>query len=202
MMLLQLFVIAALGVIAFFCYQTFQPQLLGDIEGRNSAKPVADLNKLLDASVKLQRKIEISEEELNIYIKKRLRISQGGSFRKDCKAQNVLVRLTDGQMEVIIERTLRGKPHTVSMFLETATRNDQYGRAIPSLERTGARLGQLKLPPAYVLLVQESFIKIKDALKKELDVGFDQMGHIEFLDGKLILNPNRQVVSPQTPGNL
>lgn len=201
----QAIIVLILGFFIYLTAITFKAQKLDDINGYGASDKTRapNLLRLLETSVKSERLCVIKEEELNRYFKERIKLSQDGflSDKLKLRVKGFGARVEDGQLELIIEREVMGYSHTVSMFLKTQTKNNEQGRPVLTLERTGARLGNQTFPPVYALLVQNGFQTIQKKLKKELELAFGSMSSIRFLDGKIELDPRPVELTPANRGN-
>ena len=194
----HLVMVTVMGLLIYLTVVTFLPQDLSDIEGRDSADSALNLRALLESSVEKQTPFSLTEAQLNAYLAKHVTLKQKGwiADKLKMKTKGVMVRLEQGEMEIILEREVMGYDHTVSMFLKAKTLNDEHGRPFLALERSGARLGTQNFPPVYVLLVQDAFLALKDAVDQEIETGFRSMSSIKFMEGKIEFDPRPIEVNP------
>jgi hypothetical protein len=199
--------VVGLGAAVFFIAR---PQDLSDIKGVGPASSVnggkaRDLKTVLKNAVDRGYAVTLTEEEINLYLKQTLTAKQGGLLEKAVTIEGVRVRLENERAEIIIERSIMGRPMTVSMYVRVIQELDVQGRTktsvlrdggaylpdVPRFERLvkGGRFGQLVIPQGFLLLVLPSFEKLAKAYETELHQGFEEMSRITLSDGKLILDP-------------
>lgn len=199
--------VAGLGAAVFFISQ---PQDLSDLKGIGPATALngaraRDLKEVLKNAVDRSYPLTLTEEEINLYLKQSLAAKQGGLLEKSVKIEGVRVRLENERAEIIIERSVLGKPMTVSMYVRIVQEIDVQGRTktlvmrdggqyFPQLQRSerlvkGGRFGKLVVPQGFLILVLPSYQKLAKAYAYELEQGFQEMSRITLADGKLILDP-------------
>lgn len=199
--------VAGLGAAVFFI---FQPQDLSDLKGLNPASALnggkaRDLREVLKNSVNRGYPLTLTEEEINLYLGQTLKAKQGGGLDKLVNIDRVCVRLEEERAEVIIERSIMGRPVTVSMFyrilqeidMNNSTKTSvvrdggQFFPDLPRLERLtkGGRFGKLVVPQGFLILVLPSFEKLAPVYRLELEQAFEEMSRITISKGKLVLDP-------------
>ena len=199
--------VAGLGAAVFFIAQ---PQDLSDIKGAGPASALnggkaRDLREVLKNAVNRGYPLTLTEEEINLYLKQSLAAKQGGGLEKFVNIEGVRVRLENERAEIIIERSIMGRPMTVSMYVRVVQELDVQGRTktlvmrdggqyfpeIPRLERLakGGRFGKLVVPQGFLLAVLPSYEQLAKVYEYELQQGFEEMSRITLADGKLILDP-------------
>ena len=199
--------VAGLGAAVFFISQ---PQDLSDLKGTGPATALngaraRDLKEVLKNAVDRSYPLTLTEEEINLYLKLSLAAKQGGLLEESVKIEGVRVRLEEGRAEIIIERSVMGRPVTVSMYVRIVQEIDVQGRTktlvmrdggqyFPQLQRSerlvkGGRFGKLVVPQGFLILVLPSYQKLAKAYAYELEQGFQEMSRITLADGKLILDP-------------
>src|SRR5688572_11114067 len=152
--------VAGLGLAVFFITQ---PQDLSDIKGRPSGltppPKTRDLRTVLQNSVDRSYPLTLTEEEINLYLRQTLAAKQGGALGSQVSLDAVSVRLEEGRAEIVTERTIAGRPLTLSMYVRVEQQIDVHGKTrtmiareggpfFPQVERTekfakGGRFGQL-----------------------------------------------------------
>ena len=194
--------VAGLGAAVFFMAR---PQDLSDIKGISGTSKSRDLRAVLQSAVDRGYEVTLTEEEINLYLKQTLQAKQGGMLEKFVSFDGVRVRLEEGRVEIIMQRSVMGNPITLSMFVrveqtlnlqgatETTVMRDG-GPFLPQVPRTerlvkGGRFGQLVVPQGFLLLVLPAYEKLSTAYRKELELGFEEMSRISLRDGKLVLDP-------------
>ena len=199
--------VAGLGAAGFFISP---PQDLSDLKGTGPATALngaraRDLKEVLKNAVDRGYPLTLTEEEINLYLKQSLAAKQGGLLEESVKIEGVRVRLEEGRAEIIIERSVMGRPMTVSMYVRVVQELDIQGRTktmvmrdggqyFPQLQRSerlvkGGRFGKLVVPQGFLILVLPSYRKLAEAYQYELQQGFEEMSRITLADGKLILDP-------------
>jgi hypothetical protein len=195
---IMMLALLALAVIGGLTYLTFDPQSLVDIEGYNESKPMLpplgrDVGAVLAAAHKGQKPAKISEEEINDYIQRTLKLEQGGAFAGHVELKGVWVRLEDGVAEVIIERELMAKRrHTIAFRFRVEQTEGPDGQVLTQLDPLGGRFGRTKVPEGYLHLVMGSFNSLIRAYGGELDVlkkMVQGMTRVTIADGELVLTP-------------
>lgn len=195
LLMLALLFLAVLGGLT---YLTFDPQSLTDIDGYRETRRIVpqqgrDLGKVLDAAYKGKHAATISEEEINTYIQRTLKLEQGGAFAGHVELKGVWVRLEDGVAEVIIERELMGKRrHTLAMRLSIEQTVGADGQVATEIKPQAGRFGRTRVPQGYLHLVIGSFDSLGRAYGGELDIlkkMFKGMTRVTIGDGELVLTP-------------
>ena len=209
--------VAGLGVAVFFITQ---PQDLSDIKGRPSGltppPKTRDLRAVLQNSVDRNYPLTLTEEEINLYLRQTLAAKQGGGLGSQVSLDAVSVRLEEGRAEIVTERTIAGRPLTLSMYVRVEQQIDVHGKTrtmiareggpfFPQVERTekfakGGRFGQLVVPQGFLLLVMPQFEKLAAVYEKELHLAFEEMSRIRLEKGKLVLDPRADGGSGLLPG--
>lgn len=201
MTLILLLGAAGLGSALFFISQ---PQDLSDVEGyggKAEAAPRRDMKAVLKNSLERGYPLSLTEAELNGWLARTLEAKQGGLLGENASVENVCVRLTEGQAELIIERKIFGKPFTTSMFLrieqvegekgpQTVVHRDGggYHESVPFPPR-GGRFGKLVVPQGFLMLVMPGFEKLAALYAEEISMAFEDMARIRIEDGRLSLDP-------------
>jgi hypothetical protein len=202
--LVVLILLLSAGGLGLALFYIAKPQDLSDIGGYGPAPhdaPNRDLAVVLKASLDRGHIVNLSETELNRWLKRSLATKQGGLLAEQVSLDRVWVRLLDGYAEVIMERTLLGKPFTTSMFLrveqlqgikgvETLVHLDggPFHASLPKPPR-GGRFGSLVVPQGFLILVMPAYEKLAALLQEERRLGFEEMARIHIEKGKLVLNP-------------
>ena len=210
--LILLLAAGGLGAALFFIAK---PQDLSDIGGYGPGAPnapIRDMRVVLKASLDRGHIVNLTETELNQWLKRTLATKQGGPLASQVSLDRVWVRLHEGYAEVIMERTLMGKPFTTSMFLrveqlqglkgvETRIHLDggPFHANLPKPPR-GGRFGSLVVPQGFLILVMPAYEKLAALFQEEKRLGFEEMARIHIEKGKLVLNPREP--DNLVPGNL
>jgi hypothetical protein len=210
---------AGLGVAVFYITQ---PQDLSDIKGRPSgltAPPqTRDLRTVLKNSVDRNYPLTLTEEEINLYLRQTLASKQGGFLGSQVSLDGVSVRLEEDRAEIIVERTIAGRPLTISMYARILQEIDVHGKTHTGLVRDGGpflpqvayldqrlmkggRFGQLVVPQGFIrVFAVPQFEKLAKIYETELRLAFEEMSRIRFEKGKLVLDPRADGGTGLMPG--
>jgi hypothetical protein len=200
--------VAGLGVAVWF---VFQPQDMSDLKGTSPAltgTKARDLRVVLKNAVHQSFPLSLTEEEINLYLKQSLAAKQGGFLEKFVTLDDVRVRLEKDRAEVIMVRSVMGRPMTTSMYYRVEQVIELNDRAVTNVMRNGGtyfpqmpesplgqklmkggRFGQLVVPQGFSHLVIPAFEKLAAVYKTELGSAFEEMARITIEDGKLVLDP-------------
>ena len=201
---LMLFLLGCAVGLGFAIHAIAQPQDMSDLaDGRPAAgQPTPrDLRTVLEQSVQRGHTLRLTEAEINAWLEKSLKLHQGGLLRDAATLDAVRVRLAEDHAEVILVRTIAGKPFTISMFLGIEQTEDAKGLntrlnlhggpfhpSLPFLNR-GGRFGRLVVPQGFLILVLPSFRSLADCFPEEIRLGFREMERIRFEEDRLHLEP-------------
>ena len=97
------------------------PQDIWNIEGYGEgaqSQQARDLTAVLRESVERGHEITISEEELNRWIGSTLKIKQKGLLGFAVKINGLGIRLSEGEAEIVMERSFLGIKSTLSMYMQ------------------------------------------------------------------------------------
>ena len=203
--LLVLCVLVLLAGFAAALWFIAQPQDMARIAGYRGVAPAAgrDLARVLQNSIEGGYKLTLTEDEINRYLQRTLAARQGGLLARWVSLDGAAVRLEQDRAEVVLVRSVAGRPFTVSMFLSidqaeapdgrvTTYLNRHGGRyleQLPFLHR-GGRFGRLVVPQGFLVLVLGSFERLAAAYQHELSLAFEEMARIRFEPHQLVLDPN------------
>ncbi len=198
----NLFLLSILGlvVIGLLAYLSFDSQDLSDIDGfvENSlaiAPAGPNLANLLENAARNKNGVRITEEQINSYIRRTLKFEQGGWFESFVEARGVWVRLQENVVEVIIEREVWGRPHTISMLLQPEQTAQDDGRINTNVSRKKGKWGRAKVLNGFMLLTNSSFVSLREAYATETQQIWDMFRgrfQIKVSDGVLELSPPEQ----------
>lgn len=200
--------VAGLGVAVWFI---FQPQDMSDLKGTgvsSSGTKARDLRQVLKNAVNQSFPLSLTEEEINLYLKDTLEAKQAGLLEPFVTITSARVRLEKERAEVIIVRSVMGRPFTTSMYFRIEQLVELNDRSVTNVIRDGGtyfpqmpdspiaqklmkggRFGQLVVPQGFSLLVLPSFEKLAGVYKTELSSAFEEMSRITVEEGKLVLDP-------------
>ncbi|RYD20014.1 MAG: hypothetical protein EOP88_16745 [Verrucomicrobiaceae bacterium] len=207
--LLFLILLITAGGFATAIYFISRPQDYSDVVVA-AAKPVPprDLKAVLKSAVDRGYPVTLTEAEINQWLARTLAVKQGGILADKVSLNRVWIRLQEGQAEVIMSRTVMGKPATVSMFLQAERMEDPQGTYtevrthggpfhpdFPKLVK-GGRFGQLVVPQGFLILVMPAYKKLAELFPGEIELAFRDMSRIRIEKGKITLDP-RQVLGSE-----
>lgn len=202
--LLFLLILAAMGGLGTGVYFATQPQELSDIGGHGpatKATPVRDMRAVLQNAIDRSYAVTLSEAELNQWLAETLVMNQGGLLGKDIKLESFLIRLEEGRAELIMVRSVFGKPFTVSMYFKVdkeqsgkeiiTTFNPSGGTFIKDQDfpQKGGRLGQLVVPQGFLHLILPAYVKVADLFTDEIELAFSRMNRVSFEEDRIVLDP-------------
>ncbi len=202
--LMFLFLLVALGGLGTGVYFVTQPQDLADIGGygpATKATPVRNMRSVLQNAIDRNYAVTLSEAEINQWLAETLVMKQGGLLGKDIRLEDFLVRLEDGRAELIMVRSVFGKPFTLSMYFKVdkeqsgkeiiTTFNPSGGPFLKDQEfpQKGGRLGQLVVPQGFLHLVLPSYLKVAELFSDETELAFERMQRVSFEEDRIVLDP-------------
>ena len=185
-------------------YFVTQPQDLTDLGGygpATKAAPVRDMTAVLQSAIDRNYAVTLSEAEINQWLAANLVMKQGGFLSEQIKLERFWVRLEEGHAELIMERSVFGKPFTMSMYFHVD--KEQSGKEIitsfypsggPFLKDyefplKGGRLGQLVVPQGFLHLVLPAYSKVAALFAPETELAFNKMQRVKFENDRLVLDP-------------
>lgn len=186
-------------------------QDLSDLGGHGaSAKGHAprDLKLVLKNAVDRGYPLTLTEAEINLWLAATLTAKQGGVLDENIKLDRVWVRLEDGRAEVIMERSIAGKPFTVSMFFQVERMEGPQGVVTEirlhggpffkdyANPTKGGRFGQLVVPQGFLILVMPAYRTLAAQFTEEIDLAFSRMTSISIENDRITLDP-RQTTGEQ-----
>lgn len=210
-LLLSVCLLAAL-LLAVVLALVMVPQDLSDIGGYGkdpATAEVRDLRAVLEQSVIRGHAVTLKEEEINLWLGKKVKMRQEGLLAGKVTHQRVWIRLDGDLAEVILEREVFGWRSTFSMFLQIEQRDTgdgifkevelhggSYLEAFPGVLR-GGRFGRLVVPQGYLHLIKPAYAALAVACAEEIHLAFDEMMGIRIEDGQLVLDPRKAVDQSQ-----
>lgn len=182
-----------------------QPQDLSDLEGygAKAAAPTRELKTVIEKSFSGNYDLRLSEAELNGWLKHEVQLKQGGVLAKWVKLENAAVRLEQDRAEVILVRSICGKPFTTSMYMRIEQVQTPEGvvtelhrdggpfiDSLPKLKK-GGRFGRLVVPQGLLVLEIPALTELKDLFATEIALGMGQTraSRISIDDGGLKIDP-------------
>lgn len=176
--LLFLFLLVLGGLL----FLTFQPQDLSDIAGQDGKASTTNVSARIKEAATTRESITLSEAEINSWLARTLTARQKGRSAEhvEVSVTGVRVRLSEnngGRAEVVIERQVEGRPHTISMYfrIEHEKKGDQWtayihkdGGLLMGVVPLGGRFGRAKVPQGFLLIVKSAFEKLGAVYSQEL----------------------------------
>ena len=173
----------------------------GIVKGQESIGYV-DIKQKITNALKSNSEVTITEAEINQYIAKNLKLTQGGLLKGFTSIQGVYVDLTNDQMEVFIEREIAQysdegvvedavfPPFNQTVSMKIKAYNGLNDDKEPSIiiEFPGATIGQVPAPGLLVKVVLPAFEQIRDHFETELGF-YEKMNKITITDGVIVLDP-------------
>lgn len=202
--LFLLVLLAAMGGLLTAVFFVTRPQDLSDIGGYGpavKATPVRDMKTVLQNAIDRNYAVPLSEAEINQWLAETLQMKQGGLLAEQVKLERFWVRLEEGRAELIMQRSILGKPFTLSMYFKVekelsgkeliTTFNPSGGPFLPDYQfpQKGGRLGSLVVPQGFLHLVMPSFKKVADLFSAEIDLAFEKMRKVSFENHRIVLDP-------------
>lgn len=200
------FALVFVGALGYGVFLSFQGQSLSDIEGRSEDDRElipSSVPNMVEMSAKNRQPITISEKELNTWLANTLKVRQEGQLADHVDLKGVWVRFDKeegGRAEIIIEREVEGRPHTVSMFVRVERKKKEDGSYTTYIHKDGGRLwgllavggkfGQVRVPQGFLFFTQSSFRALSNLFEKELkwleeDITTKGGGRILFEEGQM-----------------
>lgn len=210
-----------LGGLGAAGYFVSQPQDMSDIEGRGQeavGRSSRNLEGVLSKALKGGYELNLTEEDINLYLRDTLEMKQGGFLGEWVKLEDVAVRLEKDRAEVIQVRSIQGHEMTISMYVKILQTEEPNGTILTEIScnggafhkdlprpLVGGRFGKLPVPQGFLHLVLPSFENLaavyRDAESKkptkEVDY-IEEMVRIRMEEGKLVLDSRANTV--EMPG--
>jgi hypothetical protein len=205
--------LASVGL-GFALYQMVQPRDLSHLDGylpENRDLLRRDFKRMMQNSLERSYPVTLTEREINTWLAAVVATKQGGLLAGEVSLDGAWVRLEEGRAEVILERTIHGRPFSVSMFLQVVETEDENGlhrevkmnggpfHPFVPFPQMGGRFGSLPVPQGFLILVLPSFRKLAEACDEEMDLLYEEMVHIKIEKGRLILDPRQSVTTITSP---
>ncbi len=175
------------GMFGVLVYLMFQPEDLSEVGGYHDGVPekeeVSNLLNRLARNVSADREIVFTEEEINHYVERLVKIEQTGALADAATFDGVAIRLEADQASIIFDRTVWGEKHTISIQVRA------YFDGKWKTEFIGGKVGQLHVPAGVVGLSKPSIDALAKVFSRELEI-IKNSGDLSFLPGKLIVVRN------------
>ena len=164
------------------------PSLDGTIKGYPKAQWADDERNLLDEAqntlIAYDKPLQISEQEVNAYLRDRVKGSQGGPFSAIVKYQGTYVDFEEGSVEIFVVRTMLGKPFPISSRLVAKdVGGGRYSWMTVDGSVGGFRTGKRQFHPVY-----KAIQRIQETCSDEMEV-LKRLGKVTFKKDMVILDP-------------
>ena len=166
----------------------FQPVLVEE----PSVEDTISILRGLKEKYELHHGVRITEKEINEYLLRTLKFEQGGVFKGRVTARGVWVRLEKDVAEIIIEREIMGKSHTISMFLRPEFEKQDDDSMLTKVHRSRGRWGRTRIFRGFMLLTNSSFKSLAAEYSEELELlqtMFKNKVRITITEGAIELSP-------------
>ncbi len=181
-----LFSIVFVGGLGAGVYFSFVGQDLTDVRGRHEtdkAARVVDVPAMIENAAKSRENLVITEQEMNTWLGSTMKVKQEGLFSDQVDLKGVWLRFEEGQVEIVVERDIKGLSHTVSMYV-TVERKKKGDKTVANIERQGGkvmgmvpcggRFGKVRVPIGFTLMTR----KMGSNLEKLFDREFELIGRV------------------------
>ncbi len=149
--------------------------------GLNTSNPKNLLTEAQSIMFEPGGKVELSEEEVNLYLNHRIDGIQGGALGGLLKYKGTYVDFSKGVAEIYVERSLFGMPVTMSSRIRI-----EHYRSEVRWEAAGGTLGKINLGSSHLQPVMQVFIRMMRTCRDEVGV-INHMANIHFEEDKIIL---------------
>jgi hypothetical protein len=205
----KIFILSSILLVAglgYGVYGSFQGQDLSDIAGYDESdrelRPY-NVSNTIKMAAKSRQSIEITERHINTWLANNIKVRQEGQLADHVKLKGVWVRFEEvegGRAEIIIEREIEGRSHTVSMYIRVERKKKEDGTFTNYIYRDGGdffnilaiggRFGQVRVPQGFLLFTQDSFKALGNLFETEIgwirnEIIKEGEGRIVFEEGKM-----------------
>lgn len=195
--------VAGLG---YGVYGSFQGQDLSDIAGyaETDREPYQNgVPSMIALAANTRQSVEISEKLMNTWLAENIKARQEGQLADYVKLKGVWVRFEEeegGRAEIIIEREIEGRSHTVSMYLRVERKKKEDGTFTNYIHKDGGsffgllaiggRFGSIRVPQGFLLFTQDSYRSLSNLFEEEIgwikkEIIKEASGRVIFEDGKM-----------------
>lgn len=176
-------------VFAYLYYLAFEAEDTSDIAGYQAAPgtTVRNLKSLLAVGLTSGRNLTVTEEEVNRYLAATMTARQEGTLGEKASLQGIGVRLEDGHVEVVVEREVFGRRHTVSTHF-TPSQETVDGRSNWDLQVDGGKYGKLHVGGQLLRLTLRPILRLGEVYSEELRI-LQHASSIRVEDGRILLGP-------------
>ena len=170
--LVMLGVLAFLVLVLGFVYTLiFQAENTDTIAGYRSppGATAPNLMSLLAVGISSGKELTVTEEDINRYLSATLRGKQNGPAIGSPTFSAVGVRLADGHIEIVVERTLFGRRHTMATHFVLVQKTEN-GSVSWSLDTAGGKFGRLPVNGIFLRIGWRPLLKLANAYDQELRI--------------------------------
>jgi hypothetical protein len=159
-----------------------RPEILN---GRSIPAPL--LKARLNLAIERNYPLTFREEEINVWLSKRLAVKQCGALAPFAKVRGVWVDFKQDEIEIIIEREIQGQVHAASLFMKFNRSKQGF-----SISRHSSHIGQVRVPGGFARLIMPAFSNLATELADELQPYYDKkIRDVRVEDGKITLDPRK-----------
>ena len=176
-----------LFVCGFVYYLALQPEITEDISGFHptSGTKSPNLMSLLAVGLSSGKDLAITEGDINRYLAATVRAKQNGPTVGNPEFRGIAVRLEDGHIEVLVERTLFGRKHTMATHFVLVQKNEG-GERLWSLDTDGGKFGRLPVNGLFLRLGWRPLVKLAHAYDQELRI-LRHASSLRIEEGRVLL---------------
>ena len=163
--LLRGFNLIMYSLMAMLCALVFMPESTANLTPQNVV--ATNVFKKLQAAFEDNEKVlELTQEELNLYIEDSIEAEISGGFAGSLtQFEGLKLRLEDGAIDFIMERRVAGMRSTVSVRLAVELEGQRVKVSVPS-----GYFGSLKVPSGLTKLIMPAFASLKDTYGEEINL--------------------------------
>lgn len=176
-------------VLAFVYAMIFQAEFTDNIAGYKSPSGTAAPNLMSRLAVGLSsgKELTITEEDINRYLSATLRGKQSGPPLGDPAFTAVGVRLVDGHIEILVERRLFGRRHTMATHFVLVQKTEN-GSVSWMLDTDGGKFGRLPVNGIFLKLGWRPLLRLANAYDQELRI-LKHASSLRVEDHRILIGP-------------
>jgi hypothetical protein len=183
-----LLLVVALIIAGVMLKVMLPPSLDGKIDGYPKAQWADDERNLQaeaqQALMDHDKPLQLSESEVNAYLRDRIKGSQGGPFSAIVKYQGTYVDFKEGSAEIYVVRTVFGKAFPISSkIVAKDVGGGRYTWMTVDGSVGGFRTGKRQFQPVF-----KAIQRVQKTCSEEMKV-LDRLGRITFKDDAVVLDP-------------
>lgn len=141
------------------------------------------LSESLATLIAHDKRMALSEQEMNRYLQKRVVGKQGGFLGNFVKFKGVFVDFKKGYADIYVERSIFSYPFTMSCQVSM----EKFKRKM-NWKIAGGSIGRVNIPGRQFQPILKAFRRLALTCEDELEI-FNKMGDIQFEEDRMILNP-------------